>query len=200
MTRRAYIFVVAVLVLFAAPMAPQARADSAQSREYQIKAAFLYNFANFVDWPKEKVADSNSITIGIIGNDPFGKAFEPIKNKQIKGKKVVIKWFKGLEELKKSTEQIEAIRKCHLLFVCRSQKEQLTKIINLVKDHSVLTVGDMKAFLESGGIINFLMEDKKVRFEFNITAAKRNKLTISSKLLRLAKRVVKEKSSEQEKK
>ena len=187
---RAHNLIVLALALFVAIIAPNARADSAPSREYQIKAAYLYNFIKFVDWPEEKMADSNEpITIGIIGKDPFGKAFEPIKNKQVKGKKVVIKRFKGFEELKKSAEQIEAIRKCYLLFVCRSQKKQLRKIINLVKDHNVLTVGDMKGFLKSGGIINFMMEDKKVRFEINNTAAKQAKLTIRSKLLRLAKRV-----------
>ncbi len=69
----------------------------------------------------------------------------------------------------------------------------------MVKDLSVLTVADTKGFLESGGIINFLMEDKKVRFEINVTAAKKSKLKISSKLLRLAKRVVKEKSQQHEK-
>ena len=83
------------------------------------------------------------------------------------------------------------------MFVCSSEKENLTEIINSVKKHSVLTVGEMKGFLKSGGVINFLMEAKKVRFEINITAAKRAKLELRSKLLRLAKRVVKEKSSDE---
>jgi len=177
-----------------------ARDDPASVREFQIKAAFLYNFINFVDWPKEKAASNNPIIIGIIGKDPFGKAFEPIKNKQVKGRKVLIKRFKDIEELKQSSEQIESLRKCYLLFICYSEKKKLSEIINLVKDHSVLIVGDMKDFLESGGIINFLMEDKKVRFEINNTAAKQAKLKIRSKLLRLAKRVIEEKPSEDPKK
>jgi len=187
---RAYILVVVVLVLF---IGSQARADPTASEEYQVKAAFLYNFVNFVDWPKEKVTDSNElITIGIIGSDPFGQAFEPLKNKQAKDKKVLIKQFVSLKESKLSSDQAEAVRKCHLLFVCSSEKEQLKEIINLVQGHSVLIVGDMDGFLESGGIVNFVIEDKKVHFEINNNAAKQSKLNIRSKLLRLAKRVIAE--------
>ena len=193
-------FIVLCLVLLVVPTVLFARDDPASVREFQIKAAFLYNFINFVDWPKEKAASNNPIIIGIIGKDPFGKAFEPIKNKQVKGRKVLIKRFKDIEELKQSSEQIESLRKCYLLFICYSEKKKLSEIINLVKDHSVLIVGDMKDFLESGGIINFLMEDKKVRFEINNTAAKQAKLKIRSKLLRLAKRVIEEKPSEDPKK
>lgn len=157
----------------------------------------MYNFINFVDWPKEKVEDNdNLITIGIIGKDPFKQAFEPLKNKQAKGKKVVIKRFISFKESTLSTDQVGAIRKCHSLFVCRSEKEQLEKIINLVKDYNVLIVGDMPDFLEPGGMINFVIEDKKVRFEINNAIAKQAKLNIRSKLLRLAKRVVEEDRAE----
>jgi len=195
MRNKAHILLVVVLFLFVVPIVLEAQTDSASSREYRIKAAFLYNFIKFVDWPKEKTTNNNSITIGIIGRDQFGMAFEPVDNKQVKGKKVIIKRFKGTEELKQSSGQIEAIRKCHLLFVCRSEKELLREIIDIVKCHSVLTVGDMKGFLESGGIINFLIEDEKVCFEINNTAAKQAKLEIRSKLLRLAKRVIEEDTS-----
>jgi len=186
------------------PIAAQARADSSSSREYQIKAAFLYNFIKFVDWPQEKVPDSNEpITIGILGKDPFGNAFEPIKDKQVKSRKIVIKRFKNFEELKKSNEkdktelgrEIEALRKCHLLFVCSSEKEILGEIIKALKGSPVLTVGETDDFLEAGGIIKFVIEEKKVRFEINITASKRAKLKIRSQLLRLAKKMVKEKPS-----
>jgi hypothetical protein len=195
-----------ILVLFAIPVTAEPRVE--ENKEYQIKAAFLYNFLNFVDWPKEKLSDSNEpIIIGIIGKDPFGDAFEPVKNKKVKGKNIVIKRFKELEELEKSGEkdesqlylQIEALRKCHVLFICRSEEEKLRETISLFKDHSVLTTGDMEGFLESDGIINFLMEEKKVRFEINVTAAKRAKLKIRSQLLRLAKRLVEEKPSDEAK-
>ena len=189
------------LVLIVAPTAPKARAESTTSREYQIKAAFLYNFIKFVDWPEEKTTNSNKpIIIGIIGEDPFEDAFEPIKNKQVKGRNVAIKRFKSLEEPKKNSKkdkpelhtEIDAIRKCHLLFICSSEKKNLAKITEALKGSYVLTVGETADFLESGGIINFIMEQKKVRFEINATTAKQAKLKIRSKLLRLAKRVVSE--------
>lgn len=191
--------IVLVPVLLVAPCVAQGGDDNAAQPEYQIKAAFIYNFIKFVDWPKEKVAESNEpVTIGIVGKDPFGNAFAPVKDKEDKGRKVLIKRFKPIEELKKSGEkdksllerEIESLRKCHLLFICSSEEKSINEIINLVKDHSVLTIGDMQGFLESGGIINFVMEEKKVRFEINVTAAKRAKLKIRSQLLRLAKRVV----------
>ena len=197
---KVYILVVLALALFVMPIAAGAREQSAQSREHQIKAAFLYNFIKFVDWPKEKFGNGDGpIIIGLIGADPFGDVFEPIKDKKIKGRGIVIKRFKSFEELKKSSgednpesgRKIEALTKCHLLFICDKEKN-FKEIINSVKGHSVLTVGEVKGFLESGGIINFLMEEKKIRFEVNIVAARQAELKIRSKLLRLAKRVVKE--------
>lgn len=182
--------VILILALTLAITATQVRGDSASEQEYRVKAAFLYNFIKFIDWPKEKAADNNSITIGIVGKNPFGKAFEPLRGKKAKEKKVIIKQFKSVEESKLPSDQIEAIRKCHVLFVCRSEVKHLKEIFKSVKGHSVLTVGDMEDFLESGGIINFLMEDEKVRFEIHNIAAKRAKLDIRSKLLRLAKRTI----------
>jgi hypothetical protein len=182
-----------------AAVAPKAGADSAASLEYQVKAAFIYNFIKFVDWPKEKVPDSNTpLTIGIIGKDPFGSAFDPVEDKDAKARKVLIKRFKTFEELKKAGEkdkslldrEIESMRKCHLLFICSSEEKSVGEITNLVKDHSVLTVGDVKGFLEAGGVTNFIMEEQKVRFEINVTTAKRAKLQIRSQLLRLAKKVI----------
>lgn len=200
---RAYNLIVLALVLFMTVTAPKAKAASVTSSEYQVKAAFLYNFIKFVDWPGEDNADGNEpIIIGIIGKDPFGDAFKPIENKQIKDREVIVKRFKRLEEQEKSGEkdkddelqkQIEAIRKCQLLFICPSEKTRLKGIIDSVKDHSVLTVGDTEGFLDSGGIIEFVMEEKKVRFEINVAAAKSAKLKVRSQLLRLAKRIVGEK-------
>ncbi|MCJ7776820.1 MAG: YfiR family protein [Sedimentisphaerales bacterium] len=180
-----------------------ALADPTASREYQVKAAFLYNFIQFVDWPKEKMGDGNEpIIIGVIGKDPFGDAFDPIVDKEIHGKKLLVKRFMAFEELKKTGEkdkslldrEIESLRKCHLLFICSSEDKSISEILNSVKDHSVLTIGEVQGFLEAGGIVNFVMEEKKVRFEISITAAKGAKLKIRSQLLRLAKRVVGEDS------
>ncbi len=196
---KAYKLTVLALVLITAVVSPKVCTASTKSSEYQVKAAFLYNFIKFVDWPQKKAANNNeSFTIGIIGKDPFGEAFTPIKGKKIKNRNVIVKQFDTFEELKKSSkgdksklnEKIQAIKKCHLLFICTSEKKNLKEIINLVKEDGVLTVGEMPNFIESGGITNFLLEDKKVRFEINVTAAKRAGLKIRSQLLRMAKRLI----------
>ncbi len=195
MRLKTYILMFVVLSLLASVQVQQARA--AESKEYQIKAAFLYNFIQFVEWPKEKAADSNQpIIIGIIGRDPFGNVFESLKNKKIKGKSVIIKRFKPYEELKingvlESTS--DELKNCHVLFICSSENRNINQIIDIVKTSSVLTVGETHYFLENGGIINFELEEKKVRFAINLDAANTAKLKISSQLLRLAKRVVQEK-------
>lgn len=202
--------IVLILALFGTPIQAGAESDSAPGREYQIKAAFIYNFIKFVDWPEEKMVDSNEpITIGIIGSENFIKAFEPIIHKKVKNRNISIKYFKGYEKLKRSQEderqwnqKTEALKTCHLLMFCSCDSVRIkdtSQIVKALKGSPVLTVGETAGFLESGGIINFLMEDKKVRFEINVTAAKKSRLKISSKLLRLAKRVVKEKSSQQKK-
>lgn len=179
------------------PVHAQKADNSDLRREYKIKAAFLYNFIQFVDWPKEKTPDSNDpIILGIIGEDTFGDSFEPINNKPIKGRKSLINRFESIDKLKKTNGEdnsdIESLRKCHLLFICSSEKDDLTDIINLVNGHGVLTVGETSNMLRNGGVVNFLVEENKVRFEINLTAAKRNKLKIRSQLLRLATRVIDE--------
>ena len=192
--------VLVVAVLPAVSRVGQARAGSASGREYQVKAAFLFNFIKFVDWPKEKAADSKGvITIGIIGKDPFGDAFGPIEGRQVKNCRVVVKRFKDFKELTRSAgkdtdrleREIKALRKCYVLFVCSSEKKQLKQIFESVEGRSVLTVGDVGGFLKAGGVINFVISEGKVRFEINATVAKQAKLKIRSQLLRLAERTVK---------
>lgn len=183
----------------------QTSADSASNREYQLKAAFLYNFLMFVDWPAEKIPDANEpIIIGILGDDPFGDAFEPIKDKQAKERSVVIQRFAKWAELKKLSQQdfdkqIEQIRSSHLLFICKSEQQQLPEIMHFVNGYHILTVSDLEDFITAGGgIIKFVIEDGKIRFEINVTAAEKAELEIRSQLLRLAKKVINESQSNAE--
>lgn len=198
---RAYRIVLVLSALYIVPCIRASDGHSAAPHEYQIKAAFLYQFMKFVDWPKEKVADSNEpLIIGILGKDPFGDAFEPLRNKKVDNRKTIIRRYETLEGLKQSSEEnetelhrrLEALRKCHLLFICSSENKYVTAIINSVKSHGVLTVADMIDFLESGGIINLIIEDKRIRFEISAVAAEQAKLKVRSQLLRLAKRVIKQ--------
>jgi len=146
--------------------------------EYQVKAAFLYNFAKFVEWPADAFAQkSDSMNLCILGDDPFGSDLNTIQGEIIGNRRLSIKHVKTTQPL----------RECHILFVCNSEKKQLPKIVNTLKGASVLLVGDTDGFAQQNIIINFYLEEDKVRFEINADAAKLARLNISSKLLKLAK-------------
>ena len=166
-----------------------AHAQDSKPSEYEIKAAFLYNFAKFVDWPVESFRDdSSNLTLGILGVDPFGPALDTIKDKTVRGRKITIKRSKNMEDLKG----------CHILFVSASEKGNLKQILNGLRDSNVLTVSEIERFANLGGIVNFIRVDNKIQFEINPEAAQRNKLKISSQLLRLARIVATESPKERE--
>ena len=158
--------------------APTAYAEFLLLREYQIKAAFLYNFVKFVEWPDEALPDPSApIALCVLGEDPFGVALESINGKTVKGRQLVIKRFVGLQDLEV----------CRILFISSSEEGRLAQIFGSLKNSSILTVGEMERFIQLGGIISFTMESNKIRFEINADAAERAGLKISSKLLNLAK-------------
>jgi len=189
-----------VLVLFGCLLAAEVHpsAQSGQYKEYEVKAAFIYNFLKFVDWPEEKMANSDKqIIIGIIGESPFGSATDVFKNKKVEDRDVVVKYFEGLEQIKKMSEKDraaneESLKNCHLLFICQSEQKLVREITDIVGKNGVLTVGDSEEFAKSGGAIHFFMEDNKIRFNINLTAAEKSGLKIRSQLLRLAKKVYKD--------
>jgi hypothetical protein len=271
MRRLLGLFLVLLGCLLVSDVYPESK--SAQYKEYEVKAAFMYNFLKFVDWPEEKMArNGTQIIIGIIGQDPFGSAADILKNKKVEDRDVIIKHFDGFQQLKEAVEkdkteltdkikalpksqivyrdndgkiviqpadefdelksitdgtarekkieelkkrgflladpsktediktvietiangQMETLKKCHLLFICPSEKTNVNKIIDLVKNQGVLTVADTQDFLGAGGIVNFIIEDNKVRFDINLTASEKTGLKIRSQLLRLAKKVIKD--------
>jgi YfiR/HmsC-like len=157
-------------------------ADSLQ--EYQIKAAFLYNFAKFVEWPATAFKDAQSpLTLCILGKDPFGDALDSLREKTIEGRRLVIR----------RVSKIEEADKCHILFVSASEKDSLSHILKVTRSWNVLTVGDTKGFAESGVVINIISIGNKMGFEINLDAAEHTSLKISSKLLKLGK-IIKEKN------
>jgi hypothetical protein len=188
----------AAAICLALIIAPTASADtsSAKYKEYEVKAAFIFNFLKFIDWPEEKTAgNDNQIVIGIIGEDPFGPAADVFKNKSVEEHKLLLKRFEPVEQIwklpdKDKNERIDALKHCHLLFICQSEQKQIHDIIEIVSNSSVLTVADTDGFIEAGGIINFFTEDNKIRFDINQACAEKTGLKIRSQLLRLAKRVV----------
>ena len=146
--------------------------------EYQVKAAYLYNFAKFVEWPNEALEGENRLIIlAVLGRDPFHEALDPLRGKTVKGRKLVIKRFKSVRELEF----------CHILFVSSSERDRLPHILKgALKSWSVLTIGDVEGFADSGGVIRLFFRKNNIRFKINLDAARQKGLTISSKLLRLA--------------
>jgi len=198
------LFLAACLTVCSTPVT--VRADSTATHEYRLKAAFLYNFILFVDSERldapEKNAENNDpnqpILVGILGKDPFNDAFAPLEHREVRNRRVAIRRFKGLGEytdeegrLPERHPQLGRIEDCHVLFICPSERQHVVRILRSLGRQSLLTVADTPGFLEAGGVINFLIEDKKVGFEINTVAAQRARLQIRSQLLRLAKRIVK---------
>jgi hypothetical protein len=156
-------------------LAPGVRAQSASQREYEIKAAYLYNFIKYVDWPSY----GDTITIGVLGGNPFGTALTPLNGKIVKGRRLLVR----------ELDSVRDAQKCQIIFVSSSEKQRLQEIFESLRSARVLTVGETQGFADGGGIINFIEENNKVRFEINADAARRTGLNISSELLKLARLV-----------
>jgi hypothetical protein len=171
--------ILAVTILCALGDSSRHVTDAATPGEYQIKAAFLYNFAKFVEWPSGAFEDSSSpLVIGILGDDPFGSSLDQVtKGKTVDGRRITIKRFPRIRE----------VESCQILFVCSSESSRLARAIESVKSAGVLTVSDIDRFAQRGGIVGFTMDDNKVGFEINVNSAQKANLKISSKLLKLAR-------------
>lgn len=146
--------------------------------EYQIKSAFLYNFAKYVQWPAGDPTDSEtSFNICILGRDPFGTYFDTIlKDKTMNGLPISVKRL----------SRVQDSLGCKILFISSSEENNLLADLAALDGKSVLTVGEMARFAERGGMIQFVVEQSRVRFEINLSSADRARLTISSQLLKLA--------------
>ena len=160
-----------------------AHAEESKIREYRVKAAFMYNFAKFVEWPDGTFANThNSINLCVFGDDVFSGVLERVSvGKTAQGRKLVIKQLNVAEE----------IESCQILFIGAMRHNRVVEILNSLEGSSVLTVGEMDKFMEAGGIINLIIEEGRYGFEINLKAANNAGLKVSSKLLKLAKAVMK---------
>lgn len=151
----------------------------AESREYQIKAAFLVNFMQFITWPTNAFTnDSTPFRIGVLGDDPFGPALDQIvQGEMVDHHQIVVRRLKRLEECKE----------CQMVFISRSEEKNLPTILAKLDSGPILTVSEARGFARRGGIINFYLEGNKVRFEINPAVAQRDNLKISAQLLTLGK-------------
>ncbi len=147
-------------------------------REYQLKAVFLFNFTQFVDWPASSFATEQSpLVIGILGENPFGSYLEEtVSDEKVKGHSVVVHYFKNTEEIKI----------CHILFINLAETKKREQAAETLKGRNVLTVSDAIDFLKQGGMIRFFTRDNKIKLQINPEASKAANLVLSSKLLRLA--------------
>lgn len=159
---------------------PIVAAPELAAPEYKIKAAFLYNFAKLTEWPADAYPeDTSPFTIGVLGQDPFDTALkETVEGKKIAGRPINIVYFTQLDE----------IENCQLLFISGSEQRRLAGILYILNERPILTVSDIDGCAGQGVIIGLLKRGMEVRFEINRQAAGKNKIVLSSKLLRLAEK------------
>ena len=154
-----------------------ARPASASSVEYRVKIAFLYNFTKFVEWPATGEKPTQPFQIGILGEDVFGDEIGGLAGKSVGNRRLRVQRYPSWDDRAAS---------CDILFIAGSQEQQLTEIIRRLDGAPVLTVGDTDGYASRGVMINFFMENNKVRFEINPEQADRAGFKISSRLLKLA--------------
>lgn len=147
--------------------------------DYQVKAAFIYNFAKFVELPNELFESPETpLKVCLLGKHRNAATFASLRGKDVKGRKVEVREIAG----------IESLGGCHVLFISRSEEAHIDEILSQVPE-GVLTVGESEGFVADGGIINFVVVDKRVRFDINQQQARKVGISISSHLLRLAHQV-----------
>jgi len=148
--------------------------------EYQVKAAFLLNFTKFVEWPAQNfIAADSPISICVLGDAPVGPVLQQmVQGEQVGGRKLVMQ-----------TAPPDPAKSCQVLFVSKSDKEGIRLVGEMGR--GVLTVGEDADFLASGGMINFIIDDRRVRFDINQKAVENSSLKLSSKLFQVARKVEK---------
>jgi len=166
------------LALFAlwVVMAGSASAEDKNIHEDEVKAAFVYNFAKFVEWPADKL--NEHVKLCILGDSPFGfSALKAIDGRRIaQDKQLVTKLLNAADEL----------TGCHIVFIAASERNKMAQLLKSAHQQHALTVSDMKGFAEAGGAIGLVKTDEKIRFEINLLGAKESGVLISSRLLILA--------------
>lgn len=176
--RRSLLFGAAALALILAAVPAGAQPLALSAQVYQVKAAFLYNFVRFVEWPAHNGDAKAPIVIVVFGRDPFGPALDQaVWGKTINGRPLHVR----------RTRQASDVLPCHLVFVSAQERRRTPDLAKALEGAGVLTVGEAEDFLEQGGAVRFVMEDNRVRFVINLEAVRHSGLQISSRLLSLAR-------------
>lgn len=144
----------------------------------ELEAAFLYKFIAYVDWPAKSLDGPDApFVIGVLGNDPFGKVLDDsVAGEKIHGHAIEVRRYTNVNQ----------VTHCHILFIGNSEAPRLQAILDKLKGRSILTVSDLPDFARAGGIVGFVSQNNKIRFQINHDAAQQAKLSISAKLLQLA--------------
>lgn len=163
-----------LLVLAAAPSLGR----GATLTEYQVKAAFIFNFAKFIEWPPGAFPGEKApYVLGVMGQNPFGKLLEQMTSgKEVNGRPFIVKRL----------DQGQNFVDCHILFISSSESAKLKSILNSVRGAPVVTVSDIPGFGSQGGTIRLFLAGRKVRFEINAGAASSSNIKVSSQLLKLS--------------
>jgi hypothetical protein len=151
-------------------------AQKAAAPEYRVKAVFLYNFTNFIEWPASAFSAAKSpFVVGILGKDPFGSYLEEaMSGESANGHPLIIQRYKHVNE----------ISNCHILFIHKGEADKIAAVISGLKGRNTLIVSDAPEFIQQGGMIRFLTKAGKIQLQINLPATQAAKLEISSKLLR----------------
>jgi YfiR/HmsC-like len=173
-----HLLLTAVAVAWVFVASPALQAQNPRPTDYEVKATYLYNFGRFVEWPgKIAAAQGGPFTVCVLGQDPFGNSLDAtLAGETIGGKTIVAKRISSAEESDN----------CQILFLSLRDDSRVNKIIADLDKKAVLTVSDMPQFVKRGGMIQFVLEGKRVRFEVNLTATQHAGLTLSSELLKVA--------------
>ena len=180
----------AIFLLAVSPLFGEAGADPTGLSEYQVKAAFIYNFAKFIEWPPQAFPSTNSpVILGVVGDDPTSKDINAVAGRTVGTHRIQVEWF----PVWRADLFAHAPPQCQILYLLPSERLQAPAIMETVRSQTVLTICDgVKDFAQVGATINLITTPEgKIRFEINIDAAKRAGLKIESPLLNLA-RIVRE--------
>ena len=155
-------------------------ADTAEDLEYRVKAAYLYNFARFVEWPRRGASAGRPFVIGILGENPFGSTLhETVRRKKATGRSLEVREVADLEKA----------ARCDLLFVSVSERREYARILDGLDGAAIFTVSEADSFLDAGGMLSFVIERDRVRFDVNLDAVRKSGLDVSSQLLKVARQV-----------
>jgi hypothetical protein len=148
--------------------------------EHKVKAAYIFNFARFVDWPDRKPESHEPIIVGILGQDQFTASLKrALKNQTVEGRPILVKQLDAPDHA----------NPLHVLYIARSEQDELGSVLERVKGRQVLTVSETRHFLEQGGMVQLWTDRNRVQFGINVPAVDRSHLKVSSQMLQYAKNV-----------